>query len=764
MKQTYKHIVTVMLVLSMLACAILPAYAAREKEYLCDLRIIYADDYNEAKQILAETEFADYKILGANLNENTGKIGVWLAYKTTTDIEDAITDIAIMQMNGGYHEGNYQEVIKQSYAQYVAMAENYLVAIEYFANAYHAGHYLSNIAYRQLNFYNVVTEGIDEEPEFEGELLGNIFLGDIEATELGTMFMEGNSYALTNIRSLIAMGVSYNEDGMTYLEKVADEAEKYSHNNGIYANEHYDDLAAMMVSTIVVLRKSFEELEAKEEDINWLDDEISNLELQYMETKLMAEMLSEVGYLDGKTLYQFCLAYTANQDDYSALYPLVAALNEGQAAMTKVAHFYDVVRYSVTLAENEDIENELTLMEEKYSEKPFNVYTGVDRTIYRDTFALTKEAYRADAFTESGLSASLFNGYNAKINTAAKIVGSVGVGLVGAGLALHGYTKFTTQKALNAYNDSFIEAMDSYAYSKMSYVSGHPFNWGSPNEAVNTMFNRAVFPYTVEDAAYADWTFAEKLDYLDDYYTEKPKAFMNDLYATIRDKYDTYMSDHDGLTAATDKLEAAQNFASTGMKFVYGMYIAGGIMALSSAITLGIGVYNYYNPTYSDIPTAMVDLIDTVDGDRYIKYDVVYEAELQKDGNYAAADLNAFKAQRWNALYFTKSYEAGKPLLADEFVISTNNHVPAENYMPVHRFGEVVSYNLNKYNFNESYSIYLSVKQSENQKSAVADVPGIVGSMFSSGWLFLTGGLGLLLGAGGTIGAQELIRKRKIKA
>ena len=62
---------------------------------------------------------------------------------------------------------------------------------------------------------------------------------------------------------------------------------------------------------------------------------------------------------------------------------------------------------------------------------------------------------------------------------------------------------------------------------------------------------------------------------------------------------------------------------------------------LASAIRLGYEIYNYYHPKYSDIPTAMVDLIDTVDGDRYIKYDVVYEAEPQADGTFIAADLNA---------------------------------------------------------------------------------------------------------------------------
>ena len=184
-------------------------------------------------------------------------------------------------------------------------------------------------------------------------------------------------------------------------------------------------------------------------------------------------------------------------------------------------------------------------------------------------------------------------------------------------------------------------------------------------------------------------------------------------------------------------------------------------MMLASAVKLGIDIYNYYYPEYDDIPTAMVDLIDTPDGDRYIKYDVVYEAEPQSDGTLIAGDLNAFQANRWNALYFTKSYEAGKPLLADEFVVSNTNNVPADKHAPVRRFGEVVCYNLNKYNFNDDTSIYLSVKHSDNQKSAVADVPEIVGSVFSVGYYFLAGGIGIAAGVGGTFGVQEVIKRRK---
>ena len=767
MKHIFKHIITVVLVLSMLTCAVLPAYAAKEEEYLCDLRIIYANDYNEAKQILSETDFADYQILDTNLNENTGKIGVWLAYKTTTDIEDAITDIAIMQMQGGYSEGNYREMINQSYNEYLDMGNNYMVAIDHFIKGYDAGHYLSTIAYRQLNFYTVISEGVDEIPDFEGELLGDIFYAGIDASELATMFMEGNSYALANIRSLIAMGVSYNEDGMNYLEKVAAEVEALGADPSRYSENDYDALAAVIEPTIVTFGKMLAELEANASELNYEDEEITEQELKYLEYTVIAEMLREVQYLGDKTLYQFCMEYSGGGDDLSALYPLVAALNEGQEAMTKVAHYYDVVRYSMTLAEDEEINAELDAMEAEYGECPFNIYTGVDRTIYRDSFALTSAAYRADAYTESGLSAALYDGNLSALNIAATVVGSTGALVLGAGLARHGYLYWSAKKANDALSKATTAAYESYkATQTYAGFIGEKIQHWRPADAVDKFYDTLEKLGESVDPAFNDMNFQDKVNYLDKYLTTHNDVVggLDADFASFKQQISDYVGQDGQIASARMDASNATMAANNGMGLVYGMYLAGGIMMLASAITLGISVYNYYYPTYDDIPTAMVDLIDTVDGDRYIKYDVVYEAEQQKDGSYAAADLNAFKAQRWNAMYYTKSYEAGKPLLANAFSVSTNNNVPDKNYAPVHRFGEVVCFNLNKYNFNEKQSIYLSVKQSQNQKAAVAGVPEVVGSVFGTGIYFISGGVGLLLGMGGTFGVQAMIKKKKSKA
>ena len=171
MSKVFRRLLALVLVASLLLTANVTVFAAADEEYLSELRLVYAEDYDEAKEILKDTEFKDYVVLNENLNENTDEIGVWLAYKTTTDIDDAITDIAVMPMGGGYTTGNYKEMLQNSYDEYLSMGLTYLDAIEYFVEAYDAGDYFAEAAYRQLNFYTVKTqEGIGLDiPSFEGE-------------------------------------------------------------------------------------------------------------------------------------------------------------------------------------------------------------------------------------------------------------------------------------------------------------------------------------------------------------------------------------------------------------------------------------------------------------------------------------------------------------------------------------------------------------------------------------------------------------------
>ena len=79
MKKAFRRILALVLIAALLLTSNFSAFAAIEEVYLSDLRIIYAEDYSEAKDILSSTDFKDYKLLNENLNEGTKKIGVWLA-------------------------------------------------------------------------------------------------------------------------------------------------------------------------------------------------------------------------------------------------------------------------------------------------------------------------------------------------------------------------------------------------------------------------------------------------------------------------------------------------------------------------------------------------------------------------------------------------------------------------------------------------------------------------------------------------------------
>ena len=52
------------------------------------------------------------------------------------------------------------------------------------------------------------------------------------------------------------------------------------------------------------------------------------------------------------------------------------------------------------------------------------------------------------------------------------------------------------------------------------------------------------------------------------------------------------------------------------------------VFSVLRCFIFGFQVYNYYNPTYKDIPVSMIDLVVTDDGDRYVKYDAVTMVEM----------------------------------------------------------------------------------------------------------------------------------------
>ena len=105
MRKSTKIISLILTVLMLVTAFPFIAFAARQETYIKELRISTASTAAEAKQWLIDN---GYTVVDTDLNQKTGKDCVYIGYKTTTNPNEAITDVALMQMNGGYTISDYE--------------------------------------------------------------------------------------------------------------------------------------------------------------------------------------------------------------------------------------------------------------------------------------------------------------------------------------------------------------------------------------------------------------------------------------------------------------------------------------------------------------------------------------------------------------------------------------------------------------------------------------------------------------------------------
>ena len=119
-----------------------PAMAAGETRYVSEVRVGIGKTEDEAKNELLS---GGYTILSkdgkyADLNYEAGskdptmgrgqKIA-YLGYKTTTDAKEAITDLAVMNMRGGYSVKDYEELMeKRLRTEIIPFVERFIVVLE----------------------------------------------------------------------------------------------------------------------------------------------------------------------------------------------------------------------------------------------------------------------------------------------------------------------------------------------------------------------------------------------------------------------------------------------------------------------------------------------------------------------------------------------------------------------------------------------------------------------------------------------------------
>ena len=84
------------------------AAAANTGKYVSEVYVAYGKDAEDAKKTLEDKGFTPVE---GNLNDG-GKTYAMMGYKTTDDIRESITDLAVMNMRGDYSVEEYKTQLK----------------------------------------------------------------------------------------------------------------------------------------------------------------------------------------------------------------------------------------------------------------------------------------------------------------------------------------------------------------------------------------------------------------------------------------------------------------------------------------------------------------------------------------------------------------------------------------------------------------------------------------------------------------------------
>ena len=364
--------------------------------YLKEVKLVQAKTADEAKRILSQS---GYEFWDGNLNVGTGKDGIWMGYLTTTDPTQAIYDMKVMNMKGGFTRSSMEEALASQETAIAGMVQDLEYLVDEFIAAYKEETEAAKSAYKALNFFRVV----ESETEFEEEngLGYQIVSGGVSRSILSEILLFCEPTFVDCIVKLLTMGIqTKNENWLSKLSEVGpyDEDTQYMDDEEelsrraqqlLQVLQLYSEVYNTMVKSGLMpddLDENFEPI-YKTEDGELLSASEADLqklgEGNYKFYKLAEMELAKYTYgSDGTTLKDFFVSL-ANEDDESVLYPLVSVLTDGEFSALSYGCFLELVTGADASDENFSSYDELyaTLTEDMSS---VYLYLGVDKALFED--------------------------------------------------------------------------------------------------------------------------------------------------------------------------------------------------------------------------------------------------------------------------------------------------------------------------------------------------------------------------------------------
>ena len=414
LQKFFKSFLCVILSLAMLSTVTLNVFAeaeASKTEYIKDVKLIYAESLSEAKKNVPE----GYKLLDSDLNKGTGSDNkVYFIYSTTENPDEAVTDIKMMNMKGGYVLSDYEEQLRDVKENVKNLANDVKIASEMFAVNYVKGTYGAKAAYRALSAFTVDEAG--------GKNLADYLLYDNPTDEFYIKFvLNAHQNILSAVISGLAMAVQ-GERGNTWLDRLAtlddpsaiaeqptywdDATTLWEHFYGFY--EVYNTIDHSRYTSDLPKNPN-----NNEESDDGGDDAPPSLDPVDPDTQPDienngTEALYEVAY---KTLekYQFKTGETFNEwflgDDVfdgeyiENFYTLLEVMTPEELAMIRLCGpLYMILATGMDEASYQDYL--IRIEEVTGGEAACSIWAGVNSELFRSSIGITDEAARKIAETE----------------------------------------------------------------------------------------------------------------------------------------------------------------------------------------------------------------------------------------------------------------------------------------------------------------------------------------------------------------------------
>ena len=730
-KKILRALVSIVLVLAICSVSCTNAFAASfgKKTYIKEFFISYGSSDDEAKKYLTDN---GYEVVDNNLNEGADdliskKRSVYLGYKTTDKSDEAITDMKLMNMKGGYSAQDYQILLNEQRESIQSFFEEFKVAVNEYRSNYKknqeraiAAHDMLNMMYDDDTKQKVGDLLLNKVKEEYTDEEWNALSAEEQAktADMTTILMQANANAVLSIEQIIALATDDNDNAWieryqsakTYDEMLQDVMSKNkvdASNAAKLLAAEYDDDAKEIASSfedyktyLSIYTDADIQLTNTQEEITAYINEHEDFDsTEWFAAGTQYEVLSllendDINLLDLITSDEF----DPENDDRIYLYPLVSVLSKGQRACLSFLPMYQIIALGINDDNTVKTAMETIDLGSADSLQNISIYDGVDRSLFIDgNVAMTNEALRLQASSGQDPSTS----------------------------------------AADAISTTSIVMYSVFAFSAiMTTIS---WSTSKPLTLLAERIGGNVFQNNV--TIFADGKINLKLKM-----SEARKV--GDMV-----KAGEYSDEIRSLNSKISFNRKVGYFLTDGFeKFWKYACIA---MTCITVILLGLSAWStyndlkaYYNASFTPIPMRIIDeTVNDKDEKVFTNYDAVkcnrVAANMVTDSNKLLGDfgdLNGDVGRQWVALYTTTDKAAGDPITTD-FVVQYNNTNIPNDTVALSMFGESVAQNLTNKKLGYTYA---------DGKSGIylfygTDTSIFAGSVFSNGVYALCGAGALVI-------------------